>query len=93
MTATGPVHASRSHVVSAARGSQRLLPGACDRGRLPGLAPSGNTGGTARLKSSRIVRSLLTSVQRSLTHAAKRFGKTVKLWDVDGVVYAELADD
>jgi hypothetical protein len=32
-------------------------------------------------------------IKVSLTHAAKRVGKLVKLWDVDEVVYAELADD
>jgi hypothetical protein len=70
------------HLEGSAQGPQRLLPAHVNWRWLPGLAPRGNTGGTARLKSSRIGRSL-TSVQGSLTHAAKRFGKTVKLWHVD----------
>jgi hypothetical protein len=32
-------------------------------------------------------------VKVSMTHATKRLGKTVKLWEVDGVVYAELVSE
>lgn len=32
-------------------------------------------------------------VKVSLTRAAKSLGKTIETWDVDGVVYAKLADD
>ena len=32
-------------------------------------------------------------VKASITRAAKRAGRTVRSWDVDGKVYAELVDD
>lgn len=32
-------------------------------------------------------------VKVSLTHAARRLGKPVTLWDHDGVVYAELVEE
>ncbi|MDF2757787.1 MAG: hypothetical protein K0S99_419, partial [Thermomicrobiales bacterium] len=41
------VHVSR-HLGVSAQGSQRLLPGACDRGRLPGLAIDADATGVHR---------------------------------------------
>ena len=32
-------------------------------------------------------------LKASITRAAKRAGRTVRSWDVDGKVYAELVDD